>query len=170
MTEPDDRAKLSPIHPDRWVRQGLSRAEFVYRSLSARIVDGRLSPGDRLDEASIAREFEVSRTPVREALQALTAAGLAYKLRHRGVLVASMPRNRLRDMFEVMADMEALCAGYAAERMTALQRYELEKFHRDSAALVRDGNTTAYAMFNRNFHTLVYMGSHNEVLSETARG
>lgn len=147
---------------------GLSRSEFLYQTLSTEIVDGVYTPGDHLDEKSIADRFDVSRTPVREALQALVASGLAFRLRHRGVMVASLGREKLNDMFEVMADIEALCAGYAAERMTAEERYQLDTFHRDSARLVRDGDPQEYAQANTTFHNAIYSGAHNDFLAESA--
>ena len=148
---------------------GISRSEFLYQKLSAEIVDGVYTPGDHLDEKSLAERFDVSRTPVREALQALVSSGLAFRLRHRGVMVASLGRKRLNEMFEVMADIEALCAGYAAERMTADERYKLDAFHRDSAGMVRDGDPLVYAKFNTAFHNAIYSGAHNGFLAESAR-
>lgn len=150
------------------LREGISRSEFLYQKLAAEIVDGALSPSEHLDEASIAKRFDVSRTPVREALQALISSGLAFRVRHKGVLVASLDRLELRDMFEVMADVEALCAGYAAERMTARERYELDALHRESATLVRDSDPAAYARFNWRFHGDIYRGAHNDFLAESA--
>lgn len=150
------------------LQEGISRSEFLYQMLSAEIVDGVLSPGEYLDEASIAKRFDVSRTPVREALQALVSSGLASRERHLGVLVASLGRARLNEMFEVMADVEALCAGYAAERMTARERYALDSLHRDSAGLVREANPVEYAQFNTAFHSAIYSGSHNDFLAESA--
>ncbi len=150
------------------LQEGISRSEFLYQMLTAEIVDGLLTPGEHLDEASIAKRFDVSRTPVREALQALVSSGLASRERHRGVLVASLGRARLNEMFEVMADVEALCAGYAAERMTATERYALDALHRESAGLVRQGNPVEYAQFNSAFHSAIYGGSHNEFLAESA--
>lgn len=150
------------------LREDISRSEYLYQTLAAEIVDGVLSPGEHLDEASIAKRFDVSRTPVREALQALISSGLAFRVRHRGVLVASLDRRELNDMFEVMADVEALCAGYAAERMTAAERYDLDALHKRSAELVREGDPVSYAKFNTRFHGDIYRGSHNKFLAESA--
>lgn len=150
------------------LREGISRSEYLYQVLAAEIVDGVLPPSEHLDEVSIAKRFDVSRTPVREALQALISSGLAFRVRHSGVLVASLGVNELSDMFEVMADVEALCAGYAAERMTARERYELDALHKRSAELVREGDPVAYAKFNTRFHSDIYRGSHNKFLAESA--
>lgn len=146
----------------------LSRSEVLYRTLSEEILSGALAPGTRLDETSIAQRFSVSRTPVREALLALVASGLAIKKPHRGVAVASVSRRRLHDMFETMGDIEALCAGYAAERMDPAERYALEAQHRDSASMVRAGDPLDYERFNTAFHDAIYRGAHNGYLEEMA--
>src|SRR6187200_2956055 len=78
--------------------------------------------GSALDETDIARRFSVSRTPVREALRQLVASGLVESRAHRGAVVAQPSLDRLTEMFEAMAELEAICAGLAAERMPAADR------------------------------------------------
>ena len=146
----------------------LSRSEALHRVLANDILSGAIPPGAKLDEVSIATRFSVSRTPVREALQYLVASGLATKEPHRGVVVAEINRKRLHDMFEVMADMEALCAAYAAERMTPAERNALERLHHDSSSMVRSGDHETYEAFNIEFHSAIYRGAHNEYLEEAA--
>ncbi len=87
---------------------------------------GVLEPGSALDETELARRFDVSRTPVREAIRQLAASGLVEVRAHRGAVVARPSDERLVGMFEAMAELEALCAGLAAERMTATERRLLE--------------------------------------------
>ena len=95
----------------------LTRAEELRLQLADEIVSGALAPGSALDETDIARRFNVSRTPVREALRQLAASGLVEARAHRGAVVAQPSIERLSGMFEAMAELEALCAGLAAERM-----------------------------------------------------
>lgn len=146
----------------------LPRSETLHRALANDIINGAIPPGAKLDEVSIARRFNVSRTPVREALQYLVASGLATKEPHRGVVVTEITRQRLRDMFEVMACMEELCAGYSAERMTPAERKALERLHLESSEMVRSNDPEAYEAFNTAFHNLIYRGAHNEFLEEAA--
>src|SRR6202163_1096053 len=113
-----DRA--SP-YPDK-----ITRAEDLRLQLADEIVRGALPPGASLDETDIARRFNVSRTPVREALRQLVASGLVEARAHRGAVVAQPSIDRLTGMFEAMAELEALCAGHAAERMTPAERHRLE--------------------------------------------
>src|SRR4029077_21230970 len=116
-----DRA--SP-YPDK-----ITRAEELRLQLADAIVGGALAPGAGLDETDIARRFKVSRTPVREALRQLVASGLVDARAHRGAVVARPSIDRLTGMFEAMAELEAICASLAAERMSAMERHRLEAIH-----------------------------------------
>src|SRR5207253_5873840 len=103
----------------------VTRAEELRLQLADEIVRGALPPGASLDETEIARRFNVSRTPVREALRQLAVSGLVEARPHRGAVVARPSLDRLTAMFEAMAELEALCAGLAAERMAAAERHAL---------------------------------------------
>ena len=136
------------------------------RRLAARIVEGELGPGVRLDEQSLAEAFAVSRTPVREALARLAASGLVERRPHRGVVVATLSMERLSHLFEVMTELEGACARFAAERMGAPERAALADLHARSRAVAEAGLTEAYADLNRAFHLAIYDGAHNPALVE----
>jgi len=104
-------------------------SESLHRILADDIISGRLPPGIRLDEMSLAERFEVSRTPVRESLQHLVASGLAEKKPHRGVVVSRVTRDQMVGMFETMAELEAVCARLASERMRPDERRQLRELH-----------------------------------------
>jgi len=145
-----------------------SLVDDLSRQLADEIVDGRVFPGARLDEQGLAQRFGVSRTPVREALRQLEAMGLVEKRPHRGVVVMHVPADKLAELFEAMAEMEATCARLAAERMSAAERRELEALHRRSAAHVVAGDLDGYEALNRDFHAAIYRGAHNHVVAEMA--
>jgi len=130
------------------------------------IVRGVLPPGAALDETEIARRFEVSRTPVREAIRQLAASGLVESRAHRASIVARPSNEQLIGMFEAMAELEALCAKMAAERMTIAERGSLEAVHEDLRLLVRYGNPQRYHEINEAFHSKIYFGAHNEYLAQ----
>ncbi|WP_282609071.1 GntR family transcriptional regulator [Pelagibius sp. Alg239-R121] len=139
-------------------------ADDLRRRLEGEILAGELSPGDRLDETKLAARFSVSRTPVREALQQLATAKLVELRPRQGAVVAAVTVQELLQMFEVMAELEALCAGLAARRMTPDERQQLEESHRRCAAIAKEGNVDAYYEENRVFHETLYAGAHNEFL------
>jgi DNA-binding GntR family transcriptional regulator len=108
----------------------------------------------------------VSRTPVREAIRLLAASGLVETSAHRAAVVARPSPERLTGMFEVMAELEALCAGLAAGRMTSTERRELEAAHDQLRALIHSGDPQRYHEINEAFHGVIYAGAHNEHLAE----
>ena len=142
------------------IRSGTTVDQMV-RAIGDRIVTGYLRPGEKLDEVSLAARFEVSRTPVREALGQLSAIGLVERRPNRGAIVAVVTQEHLASMFESMAELEAICARFSAERMTGAERRSLEMEHQASARMVRLGAEEDYEYFNTEFHSRLYRGAHN---------
>lgn len=147
---------------------GVTHGERLRIEIADKILNGELLPGTPLDETTLAERYGVSRTPVREALRELAAAGLAVHRPHRGAVVAEVTEARLLEMFQVMADLESLCAGYAAEQITPAERQHLVDIHAEAKELVRLGDLEAYTEANDAFHNFIYAASHNGFLAETA--
>jgi len=143
-----------------------TQAERIRASLADAIVRGELGPGVALDEATIAEKFQVSRTPVREAIRQLEAIGFAEARPHRGAVVPHFTPEKLNDMFTVMAEMEALCARYAADHITASERKDLLARHEACAEAARRGDVEGYYTRNLAFHDAIYRASHNGYLVE----
>jgi DNA-binding GntR family transcriptional regulator len=138
----------------------------VFQALADDIVAGRIEPGRKLEERALARQFAVSRTPVREALRQLIGTGLAESRARGGVTVARIDGHRLSDMFEGLGELEGLCARLAAHRMTEMERQKLRLAQRachDAAASADAGD---FAASNERFHQLIYRGTHNESLAQ----
>jgi len=144
----------------------LTRADELRQILADEIVRGKISPGDTLDETAIAGRFSVSRTPVREAIRQLAASGLVDARPHRAAIVAQPSHDDLIGMFEAMAELEGLCAFYAAERMTRTERAGLEQVHEDLRLLIQEGDPQNYHETNQLFHGTVYSGAHNAYLAD----
>ena len=162
--EPERRFGAS-IAPRR-IADKITRAEELRLQLADEIVRGVLPPGSALDETDIARRFNVSRTPVREALRQLVASGLVDARAHRGAVVAQPSLERLTGMFEAMAELEALCAGLAAERMPPAERQKLEAIHEELRVLSHAGNPERFHEVNERFHNAIYAGSQNGYIAE----
>lgn len=145
------------------------RADDLRGTLERDILAGDLPPGERLDETGLAARFGVSRTPVREALLQLASSGLVEMRPRLGAVVAAMTVQQLLQMFEVMAEMEALCARLAARRMTPAERSALGSLHGSSATPAESGDVDGYYEVNRSFHESIYAGAHNAYLEEQTR-
>ena len=141
-------------------------AEELRLQIADEIVRGTLTPGAALDEMELARRFRVSRTPVREAIRQLAASGLVEARAHRAALVAQPSETHLIGMFEAMGELESLCAGYAAERMTGAERRGLELVHEEMRALISLGDPQRFHVVNEAFHGAIYAGSRNAYLAE----
>lgn len=141
-------------------------SETLKRALEERIVAGAYSPGARLDETEIAKEFAVSRTPVREALIQLASSGLVIIRPRRGAVVAEASPQRLYEMFEVMAELEAMNVRLAARRCDASDLRHIQKAHAACAKALESGDFEMYYKANEGFHLAIYSASHNSFLYE----
>ena len=139
-------------------------SERLCETIEELIATGELAPGSALDEAMLVERYGVSRTPVREALIQLAAEGLVELRPRRGAVVAQATPQRLVEMFEVMAELEAMCARLAARRLHDADLVALEAALAccDAAAAQRDPDAYFYA--NEEFHRALYTASHNDFL------
>jgi DNA-binding GntR family transcriptional regulator len=158
---------LPPVVPPR-SRGGL--ADEVGRKLADDIALGVFLPGERLDETTLAARFQVSRTPVREALKQLAITGLVAYRPNRGSVVAELSPLQIDQMFEAMGEIEATCARHAVVRMTEAERDRLSELHALSRTAIQHGNADAYDNINRDFHLVIIHGCHNPVLIDMALG
>ncbi|WP_169748050.1 GntR family transcriptional regulator [Pseudonocardia acaciae] len=97
---------------------GSNGAHAVYLALRRRFADGDLAPAERLTETALAASLGVSRTPVREALGRLQADGLVAPAA-RGVVVATLSREEIEQIYELRAGLEGQAAASAARRQAA---------------------------------------------------
>lgn len=141
-------------------------ADRIRRDLEAAISSGRLEPGSRLDEQEIALRFGVSRTPVREAFRLLAANNLVELRGRQGAVVRTIGAHALIEMFQVMAELEGLCARLAARRANAAHLARFDAIHQrlEEAATASDIDT--FYDINQEFHEAVYEASANGFLAD----
>lgn len=146
-----------------------NRTDQLRDRIEQAIISGEYPPGFRLEEPLLAQRYNVSRTPVREALMQLASAGLVEIRPRQGAIVASPTVQDILEMFEVMASLEGLCVELAARRITAEELAELEQVHERCGALAAAGDPDGYYAENRRFHEALYAASRNRFLEETTR-
>ena len=144
----------------------LNVSDKIRRKIEENINNGIYLPGDSLDESEIAREFDVSRTPVREAILQLSAHGLVTVVPRSGTYVARMSIKELLAVFELLAELEGVCAKLAARRMDAKARSRLQRLHEESHSLLAAHDAMGYEQANANFHGVLYEGCLNAYLRE----
>jgi len=141
-------------------------SDQLREKIEEQIATGELQPGSALDEATLVEQHGVSRTPVREALIQLAAEGLIEIRPRRGAVVTSIGPTRLMEMFEVMAELEAMCGRLAARRMSDAQRKALMAAHEACEDARNKDDSDAYFYCNEQFHSAIYAGSQNLFLIE----
>lgn len=124
--------------------------DSVYQTLRALILDGALSPGERLVEADLGRQFGASNTPIREALLTLAAEGLITLSPHQGAHVSRLSYAELEERLFIRDTLEVAAIERVVRRITeqelALARAGLEAMRR----AIRDGDFQAYRAAQRS--------------------
>ena len=134
----------------------------VYERLRESIVHGDYPAGEPLIETTLAAQFSVSRTPIREALRRLEQDGLVER-GSRGMHVRSRSPEEILEIYEVRVTLEVAAARAAAERRTPLDLARLEKIHHAMLAASTE-DSERLASTNRKFHEIVWSMSHNATL------
>jgi DNA-binding GntR family transcriptional regulator len=127
--------------------------EEVAELLRQRIFSRELEPGSWIDEMRLAEEYGISRTPMREALKVLAAEGLVTMKVRRGAYVTEVNEKDQRDVYHLLALLEADAASVVAVRATDAQLAELQALHAELEAAV--DHTERFFAINEQFHMRV---------------
>ena len=107
--------------------EGYSLSGRVFHTIRENILSGKYKCDEELKEKTLGDELGVSRTPVREALRQLELEGLVRIIPNRGAFVEGITKEDVKDIYEIRARLEGLCAKWAADRITKDQIAELEE-------------------------------------------
>lgn len=160
-TRPSKRVSVKRGRAATVLRSATTRGEFVYAQLREEIFSRKLQSGDRLREIELADRLEVSRTPVREALQRLGAEGLVTVTSSRGMVVTELTPDNVMELYAMREILEGAAARFAAERASPL---EIE-FLQNSIARMRDViSPSEAAAQNQQLHDFIVRAAHNQFL------
>jgi len=143
---------------------GQDIGQDIRQQLEHAIVSGELPPGTKLDVKTVAERFGVSRTPAREALLQLAAAGLIDFQPRRGGVVMGLAPHEIFAMLEVLVLLEAQAARLAARRMSTEMRADLAVIHQRAQQACDASDAAAYGEANLHLHQLIYQGASNDYL------
>jgi DNA-binding GntR family transcriptional regulator len=154
MPEADD----SPKKPG----STLSLGQLAYDAVRNAIEAGNLTPGDRVSEYKVAEWLSISRTPAREGLLRLEAEGLLTSHPRRGLVVASVDNEAVRELYAAREFLEGLTASLAAQNAS---RPEIDELRRlvEAEAMIAD-DTEALYEHNKVFHQQIFRSAHNRYL------
>ena len=139
-------------------------SQVVYEALKSAIVEQRLASGSRLVESTLAGNFGVSTTPVREALTRLEREGLVSLLPRRGAVVSTFTAEDARDIGELREVLELHAFQRAWARWKAEHSAQLQQLLAEGQEVVDRGDYRGYGRFDQEFHRLIVQASGNRRL------
>jgi len=141
----------------------------VYRRLREAVLNGRIPPGTRINELELAAAWQVSRTPIRDALRRLEAEGLVAAVPGRGMMVPRLRRDDVEDLYAVCEAVEGLAARRAAERATAAFLAQLNALIKAYGAALKQEDLAQVAVTDDAIHAAIAQMAQNQPLEETIR-
>lgn len=138
--------------------------EVLFERMRGLILSGYYQSGHKLREEELARQFGVSRTPVREALRKLESEGLVHYLPHRGVVVNQISRDDLGEIYPVRAVLEGLAARLAAQHITPEELVTLRTLQQQMEDLFARRNYRRATRVHTRFNMTLYRASRNRRL------
>ncbi len=130
--------------------------EQVHKAILAEIAEGKLRPGERIIQEQIAQELGVSRQPVQQALVLLKNQGVLRDAPGRGLLVAPLDPQFVRQMYEMRSVIEGLAFRKAAENFTNTAKTRGEQLLAAGREAVRRGSVSDMIAADMAFHTFIY--------------
>ena len=162
-----DRHRDGGAAPEPIVRRTL-HDELLGR-LRQLIIDGGLTPGQKVPEKELCDRFGVSRTPLREALKVLASEGLVTLTPNRGAMVTDLTLDDLEEAFPVMGALEALSGELACANITDRELHEIKDLHARMVGHYSRGELRPYFQTNQRIHELILEAARNRTLSSLYR-
>jgi DNA-binding GntR family transcriptional regulator len=135
--------------------RGTSLHDGVAARLRDRVFERQAAPGSFIDELALATQWQISRTPLREALKVLAAEGLVELVPRRGCRVVELTDADAEQLFPVMAMLEGRCALEATQRATADDLAQLQRLHDGLERYAAARDVDGYYRVNHDFHSRV---------------
>ncbi len=141
-----------------------SSADAVHDALYDSITSGVLPSGSHLREEHLARIFQVSRTPIREALMRLESEQLLARDRRRGLIVGSISAQQILEVYAIREALDGIAARLAAQFATLADVIEMEEINDLIASALSTGDYRRVSRLNVDFHEVISRASRNEML------
>ncbi|RUO50585.1 GntR family transcriptional regulator [Pseudidiomarina aquimaris] len=152
-------------HPSL-LRQAITASDRVLYEIQRAIVEGAIPAGSKISEPELARRFDVSRAPLREALARLERCHLIERIPNAGARVVTLTPEGLIALYQIREELEGLACRLAAEQMPAAEIDELAALldQHLSTQRVREGESYYQEAGDLDFHYRVILGSKNPYL------
>jgi DNA-binding GntR family transcriptional regulator len=139
----------------------------IYQQLKRAIVFGELSPGEKLSEVSLAKSFDISRTPIREAFRQLQAEGYITLVSNKGAYVSKLLIDEIAEVYNLLSLLEGYGAELAAQRISREELDHLKRIQQKLTGYTEKKKFRDYMEKNDEFHRQVTLFSTNKTLAKT---
>ena len=130
---------------------------FIYQELRNSILQRKLAPGNQLVENVISEKLNVSRTPIRGAIQKLAREGLVNVIPNRGAFVIQPTKEEIIQAYQLRVELEGLAAALAVDHMEDADFERMQQLCEQEAKSFRDSDLAAYLQINKSYH-MVFIG------------
>ena len=144
-----------------------SIADKVYRLLRQDIAAGIFRPGDRIIEKALAGRWNISRTPIREALLKLETEGVVVCTSRRSYNVRILTVQDVREIYETLGLLEGAIAAAVAPRLAGPDFDQLEHFNQMMDLAAADADLQRFGEWNRKFHNVFILNLQNRTVRDT---
>lgn len=144
------------------------KRQSLHRELVERIrplfISGQLVPGEKVPERELCSKFDVSRTPMREALKVLAADGLVRLEPNRGAWVTKITTSEVQEVFPILGALEALSGELACQFITDAEIQAVREMHENMLQSYRNRDLPSYFKTNQNIHHAILLAARNDTL------
>ena len=139
----------------------------LYFEIQKSILSGELRPDTKLTEQSLCKQYNVSRTPVREAFRQLESDGLIENIPNRGAFVVGLSKRDISDLFDLRCLFEIQAVEWAIQRFTDEEIEQLKETIDFMEFYTMKNDTEKVLQFNSSFHNIIYRGTKDRMLQKT---
>ncbi len=143
-----------------------SLGNTIFTVLRDRILNEEYHRGDKLNELTLAKEFNISRTPIRESLKQLELEGLVESIPNRGVFVIGFSPRDIDDMFEVRKTLEGLAIVMAIERMDEIHLAKIQDVFELMEFYTSKNDYDKIADLNILYHETIYQATQSTYVEQ----
>ncbi len=139
-------------------------AQGIYERLKEQIISRELLPGQRIVELDVCKKFNVSRTPLREALRRLEAEGFINYFKNRGAIVSYLKPEEIVERFIYFSNLLAFASSLSVSHISKKQIYELKMFNDKMLSVADINDRIQWVAYNQSFHITLISGCPNQYL------
>jgi len=158
---------MSVLFEDKTENKSLTTV--IFERIRDDILYGKYEKGEKIVEAKLAEEFNVSRTPVREALKQLELDDLVENIPNRGVVVKGISKQDIVDIFTIRLAIEGIAVEWAIERMDQEDLQKIKEIYELMEFYTFKKDVKKFAELNTKFHEAIYKATKSRYLENVLK-